>query len=105
MCCCPPDLLEVNDVQGAYGTVHQLSERAIAPLGEARVTFAFCLGELVAAEWDLMRRASTTVRGADRQALRTERILGCGITRDRLEREGMCRLHLPAMRRVRCCRS
>jgi anaerobic selenocysteine-containing dehydrogenase len=90
-----PTFLEVKDVQGAYGHLFaQVSERAIAPLGEARSNVAL-FGELG-------RRMGFTedcfLDGDDElidQALDTEHPWFEGITRERLEREGHVALKLP----------
>jgi anaerobic selenocysteine-containing dehydrogenase len=88
--------LEVKDVQGAYGHLFaQVSQRAIAPLGEAwsnvrlfselaqRMGFTEpCFDD---AEDDLID-----------QALATENPWFAGITRERLEREGHIAMGLPA---------
>jgi anaerobic selenocysteine-containing dehydrogenase len=87
--------LEVKDVQGAYGHLFaQVSQRAIAPLGEA---------------WSNVRLFSELARrmgfdeacfsdGEDElidQALKTDDPWFAGITRERLEREGHVALALP----------
>jgi anaerobic selenocysteine-containing dehydrogenase len=88
--------LELKDVQGAYGHLYaQLSQQAIAPLGEARSNVRL-FGELAA------RMGFTESCFADRedelidQALRTDDPRFAGITRERLEREGHVALNLPA---------
>jgi anaerobic selenocysteine-containing dehydrogenase len=91
-----PTFLELKDVQGAYGHLFtQVSERAIAPLGEAKSNVAL-FGELA-------RRMGFTERCfGDRedalidQALETDHPWFSGITRERLEREGHIPLQLPA---------
>ena len=91
-----PTFLELKDVQGAYGHLFtQVSERAIAPLGEAKSNVAL-FGELA-------RRMGFTERCFDDredalidQALETEHPWFAGITRERLEREGHIPLQLPA---------
>ena len=88
--------LEQKDVQGAYGHLFaQVSERAIAPLGEARSNVAL-FGELA-------RRMGFSEAcfgdGEDAlidQALETEDAWFAGITRERLEREGHVALAMPA---------
>jgi anaerobic selenocysteine-containing dehydrogenase len=88
--------LETKDVQGAYGHLFvQVSERAIAPLGEARnnvVLFA-----------ELARRMGFTEACFDDredalidQALTTNHPWFEGVTRERLERERQIELQLPA---------
>jgi anaerobic selenocysteine-containing dehydrogenase len=90
-----PTFLEVKDVQGAYGHLFaQVSERAIAPLGEARSNVAL-FGELG------RRMGFTEACFDDReddlidQALDTDHLWFAGITRERLEREGHVALQLP----------
>jgi anaerobic selenocysteine-containing dehydrogenase len=91
-----PTFLEVKDVQGAYGHLFaQVSERAIAPLGEAKSNVAL-FGELA------RRMGFTEPCFDDRddelidQALATNHPWFAGITRERLEREGQVALQLPA---------
>jgi anaerobic selenocysteine-containing dehydrogenase len=91
-----PTFLEVKDVQGAYGHLFaQVSNRAIAPLGEARSNVVM-FGELG-------RRMGFEEKCFDDredemidQALATEDPWFAGITRERLEREGHVSLQLPA---------
>ena len=90
-----PTFLEVKDVQGAYGHLFaQVSERAIAPLGEARSNVAL-FGELG------RRMGFEEACFDDReeelidQALDTEHPWFAGMTRERLEREGHVALQLP----------
>jgi anaerobic selenocysteine-containing dehydrogenase len=90
-----PTFLEVKDVQGAYGHLFaQVSERAIAPLGEAKSNVAL-FGELG------QRMGFTEACFDDRedalidQALETDHPWFAGITRERLEREGHVPLQLP----------
>jgi anaerobic selenocysteine-containing dehydrogenase len=90
-----PTFLEVKDVQGAYGHLFaQVSERAIAPLGEARSNVAL-FGEL----GQRMGFAEACFRDDDDelidQALNTEHPWFAGMTRERLEREGHVALQLP----------
>jgi anaerobic selenocysteine-containing dehydrogenase len=90
-----PTFLEVKDVQGAYGHLFaQVSERAIAPLGEARSNVAL-FGEL----GQRMGFAEACFRDGDDelidQALNTEDQWFAGMTRERLEREGHVALQLP----------
>jgi anaerobic selenocysteine-containing dehydrogenase len=90
-----PTFLEVKDVQGAYGHLFtQMSERAIAPLGEAKSNVAL-FGELG------RRMGFEEACFDDRedalidQALATVDPWFDGITRERLEREGHVPLQLP----------
>jgi anaerobic selenocysteine-containing dehydrogenase len=90
-----PTFLEVKDVQGAYGHLFtQVSERAIAPLGEAKSNVAL-FGELGG------RMGFEEACFDDRedalidQALETNDPWFDGITRERLEREGHVPLQLP----------
>jgi anaerobic selenocysteine-containing dehydrogenase len=90
-----PTFLEVKDVQGAYGHLFaQVSERAIAPLGEARSNVAL-FGELGRrmgfAEACFDDREDALID----QALKTDHPWFAGITRERLEREGHVPLQLP----------
>ena len=88
--------LETKDVQGAYGHLFaQVSERAIAPLGEARSNVAL-FGELG------QRMGFSEACFRDRedalidQALTSDDPRFAGITRERLEREGHVALRMPA---------
>jgi anaerobic selenocysteine-containing dehydrogenase len=90
-----PTFLELQDVQGAYGHLFaQVSNRAIAPLGEARSNVAL-FGELG------RRMGFTEACFDDRedalidQALTTDHPWFAGITRERLERDGQVALQLP----------
>jgi anaerobic selenocysteine-containing dehydrogenase len=90
-----PTFLEVKDVQGAYGHLFtQVSERAIAPQGEAKSNVAL-FGELG------RRMGFEEACFDDRedalidQALKTDDPWFAGITRERLEREGHIPLQLP----------
>jgi len=95
-----PTFLEVKDVQGAYGHLYaQVSQQAIAPLGEARSNVRL-FGELA----QRMGFTEACFRDTDDdlidQALRVDpadakRAWFDGITRERLEREGHIALHLP----------
>jgi len=83
-------------VQGAYGHLYaQVSERAIAPLGEARSNVRL-FGELA----QRMGFTEACFRDDDDalidQALATDHPYFSGITRARLEREGHIPLNLPA---------
>ena len=91
-----PTFLEIKDVQGAYGHLFaQVSERAIAPLGEAKSNVAL-FGELGRrmgfAEACFDDREDALID----QALTTDHPWFAGITRERLEREGHVPLLLPA---------
>jgi anaerobic selenocysteine-containing dehydrogenase len=88
--------LETKDVQGAYGHLYaQVSQLAIAPLGEAWNNVRL-FGELG------RRMGFNETCFDDRedelieQALNTDHPWFAGITRERLEREGQVRLALPA---------
>ena len=90
-----PTFLEVKDVQGAYGHLFaQLSERAIAPLGEAWANVRL-FGELG------RRMGFKEVCFDDReeeliaQALRADHPWFAGVTKERLENEGHVELQLP----------
>jgi anaerobic selenocysteine-containing dehydrogenase len=88
--------LEGKDVQGAYGHLFaQVSERAIAPLGDAKTNVAL-FGELGRrmgfAEACFDDRENALID----QALKTDHPWFAGITRERLEREGHVPLQLPA---------
>ena len=90
-----PTFLEVKDVQGAYGHLFaQVSERAIAPLGEAWSNVRL-FAELA------RRMGFTDACFADTedelidQALATDNPWFAGITRERLERAGHVALALP----------
>jgi anaerobic selenocysteine-containing dehydrogenase len=96
-----PTFLEVKDVQGAYGHLFaQVSQPAIAPLGEARsnVRMFGALAERMgftescfrATEDELIDQA-LAVDPADSKSA-----WFAGITRERLEREGQVALQLPA---------
>ena len=89
-----PTFLETKDVQGAYGHLFaQVSQQAIAPLGEARSN--------VAVFGELGRRMfgdacfSDTVDDLIDQALSTDDPRFAGITRARLEQEGHVPLAMP----------
>jgi anaerobic selenocysteine-containing dehydrogenase len=90
-----PTFLEVKDVQGAYGHLFaQVSEQAIAPLGEARSNVRL-FGEL----GQRMGFAEKCFLDGDDQlidqALDTKHPWFAGMTRERLEREGHVALQLP----------
>ncbi len=90
-----PTFLEVKDVQGAYGHLFaQVSEQAIAPLGEARSNVRM-FGELA-------RRMGFTEACFDdgddaliEQAMSSGHAWFRGLTRERMEREGQVELDLP----------
>jgi anaerobic selenocysteine-containing dehydrogenase len=96
-----PTFLEVKDVQGAYGHLFaQVSQPAIAPLGEARSNVRLfgalaehmgftesCFGDT---EDELIEQALAVDPADPRSAW------FAGITRERLEREGQVALELPA---------
>jgi anaerobic selenocysteine-containing dehydrogenase len=91
-----PTFLEVKDVQGAYGHLFtQLSERAIAPLGEARSNVALFgeLGRRMGFDEDCFDDREDALID---QALSSDDPWFAGITRERLEREGHVPLQLPA---------
>src|SRR5260370_26324970 len=90
-----PTFLEVKDVQGAYGHLFtQVSERAIAPLGEAKSNVAL-FGELGRrmgfAEACFDDREDALID----QALKTDDPWFAGITRERMERGGHVPFHVP----------
>jgi anaerobic selenocysteine-containing dehydrogenase len=96
-----PTFLEVKDVQGAYGHLFaQVSQQAIAPLGEARSNvrmfgalaqrMGFTESCFRATEDELIDQA-LAVDPADSKSA-----WFAGITRERLEREGQVVLQLPA---------
>ncbi len=98
-----PTFLETRDVQGAYGHLFaQMSEQAIAPLGEARSNVAL-FSELARrmgfpescfldTENDLIDQA---LNQAPAQAAGASNPWFTGITRQRLEQAGHLPLHLP----------
>jgi anaerobic selenocysteine-containing dehydrogenase len=90
-----PTFFEVKDVQGAYGhLLAQVSERAIAPLGEARSNVALFgeLGQTMGFEEKCFLDRDDELTD---QALNTEHPWFAGMTRGRLEREGYVALQLP----------
>jgi anaerobic selenocysteine-containing dehydrogenase len=90
-----PTFLEVKDVQGAYGHLFaQVSERAIAPLGEAKSNVAMFgeLGRRMGFEEPCFDDREDALID---QALDTDHPWFAGITRERLEREGHVALQLP----------
>ena len=91
-----PTFLEVKDVQGAYGHLFaQVSERAIAPLGEARSNVALFgeLGQRMGFREPCFRDSEDALID---QALDSGDPWFAGITRERLEREGHVALRMPA---------
>ncbi len=90
-----PTFLEVKDVQGAYGHLFaQVSEQAIAPLGEAwsNVRLFGELGRRMGfAEACFAEREEELIA----QALETDHPWFSGVTKERLEREGQVELQLP----------
>ncbi|MDE1177032.1 MAG: molybdopterin-dependent oxidoreductase [Edaphobacter sp.] len=90
-----PTFLETKDVQGAYGHQYvQVSQQAIAPLGEARNNVRL-FGELA------RRMGFTEACFDDREDELIEQALPAdhpwfeGVTRESLEREGHIRLAMP----------
>ena len=89
-----PTFLETKDVQGAYGHLFaQVSEQAIAPLGEARSNVQL-FGELGRRMFGDACFSDSVDELID-QALTTTDPRFAGITRERLEREGHVALTLP----------
>jgi anaerobic selenocysteine-containing dehydrogenase len=95
-----PSFLEVKDVQGAYGhSFVQISEPAIAPLGEARSNVRMFgeLGQRIGFEEACFRETEEDLIGQALHEGKAERPTWfAGITRERLEREGHLALSLPA---------
>ncbi|HWZ51651.1 MAG TPA: molybdopterin-dependent oxidoreductase [Granulicella sp.] len=90
-----PTFLETKDVQGAYGHLFvQLSQQAIAPLGEARSNVAL-FGELGQRMGFKEECFKDTVDDLIDQALDTRNHWFSGIDREQLEREGHVGLRLP----------
>jgi anaerobic selenocysteine-containing dehydrogenase len=90
-----PTFLEVKDVQGAYGHLFaQVSNRAIAPLGEAwsNVRLFTELAQRMGLTEPCFRDTEDDLID---QALATKDPWFAGITRERLEREGHMPLALP----------
>jgi anaerobic selenocysteine-containing dehydrogenase len=87
--------LEAKDVMGAYGHLYaQVSEQAIAPLGEARsnVEMFGALGRrMFPGEAEFEQDAEALVA----QALESEHPYFARVTKERLEREGHVALALP----------
>lgn len=91
-----PTFLETKDVQGAYGHLFvQISDQAIAPLGEARSNVALfgALGRRMGFEEQCFADSEDQLID---QALRTADPWFAGIDRARLEQEGHLALRLPA---------
>jgi anaerobic selenocysteine-containing dehydrogenase len=91
-----PTFLEIKDVQGAYGHLFaQVSNPAIAPLGEARSNVALfgALGQRMGFAEPAFRDSEDDLID---QALTTDNPWFAGITRERLEHEGHIPLQLPA---------
>ncbi len=87
--------LEVKDVQGAYGHLFaQVSQRAIAPLGEAWSNVRL-FGELARRMGFAEACFSDGEDELIDQALKTDDPWFAGITRERLEREGHVAVALP----------
>ena len=90
-----PTFLETKDVQGAYGHLFaQVSQQAIAPLGEARSNTELFRGLARAMGLDEACFEDSDDKLID-TALRTEHPWFAGITRERLERAGYAPLALP----------
>jgi anaerobic selenocysteine-containing dehydrogenase len=90
-----PTFLEVKDVQGAYGHLFaQVSERAIAPLGEARSNVAMFgeLGRRMGFEEPCFHDTEDALID---QSIATTDPWFAGINRTRLEHEGHISLALP----------
>ncbi len=90
-----PTFLEVKDVQGAYGHLFaQVSQRSVAPLGEARSNVGL-FSELARRIGFTEPCFADTEDDLIDQALNTANPWFEGITRERLEREGQIPLNLP----------
>jgi anaerobic selenocysteine-containing dehydrogenase len=91
-----PTFLETKDVQGAYGHLFvQLSQPAIAPLGEARSNVH--LFRALAAKMQFREPCfADDIDELIDQALATDHPWFTGITRGRLDAEGHIPLNLPA---------
>jgi anaerobic selenocysteine-containing dehydrogenase len=90
-----PTFLEVKDVQGAYGHLFaQVSEQAIAPLGEARSNVRLFgeLGQRMGFVEKCFRDGNDELID---QALDTKHPWFAGMTREKLEQEGHVALQLP----------
>ncbi len=93
-----PTFLETKDVQGAYGHLFaQVSQQAIAPLGETRNNTSLFRGLARAMGFTEPCFQDTDDELID-AALDTDHPWFAGITRERLEREGHVPLALPADR-------
>ncbi len=91
-----PTFLETKDLQGAYGHLFaQVSQQAIAPLGEARSNTELFRRLARGMGFDEACFEDTDDELID-QALGTAHPWFAGITRERLEREGHVPLALPA---------
>ena len=91
-----PTFLETKDVHGAYGHLFaQVSQQAIAPLGEVRNNTSLFRGLARAMGFDDLCFRDTDDDLID-AALATDHPWFAGITRERLEREGHVPLALPA---------
>jgi anaerobic selenocysteine-containing dehydrogenase len=91
--------LEAKDVMGAYGhLLAQISQQAIAPLGEARsnVWMFGALGQLMFPGEAAFEDDEDALIA---QALETEHPFFAGVTKERLEREGHVPLALPVNER------
>jgi anaerobic selenocysteine-containing dehydrogenase len=88
--------LEAKDVMGAYGHLFvQVSEQAIAPLGEARsnVEMFGALGKIMFPDEAAFEDDADALI---EKALESEHPYFAGVTKERLEREGHVALALPA---------
>jgi anaerobic selenocysteine-containing dehydrogenase len=87
--------LEVKDLMGAYGHLFaQVSEQAIAPLGEARSN-VWVFGELGRRMFAGEAAFEDGEEELIAQALESEHPYFAGVTKERLEREGHVALALP----------
>jgi anaerobic selenocysteine-containing dehydrogenase len=87
--------LEHKDVMGAYGHLFaQMSQQAIAPLGEARSN-VWLFGELGRRMFPGEAAFEDGEEELIAQALETEHPYFAGVTKERLEREGHVALSLP----------
>ena len=93
-----PTFLETKDLHGAYGhLIVQLSQQAIAPLGEVRNNVFFGrLGQILFPDEPCFRDAEDTLieQALGQESSRDQGWLS-GITRERLEREQQIPLSLP----------
>ena len=91
-----PTFLETKDMQGAYGHLFaQVSQQAIAPLGEARSNTSLFRGLARAMGFEELCFQHTDDELID-AALDTKHPWFAGVKRERLEREGHVPLALPA---------